>query len=115
MSQTCSQCNAPLPLGPVGAITKCGYCGTDNRFTESASPPELERLVEKAVAKVGVGIRLGPERLTSDQREFFARMRANGESRRRVQKRLAWFWAIFFAVVFLFTAVAVIFAVLYVT
>lgn len=38
MSQTCAQCNAPLPLGPSGTIAKCAYCGTDTRIAGEATP-----------------------------------------------------------------------------
>lgn len=38
MSQTCAQCNAPLPLGPSGTIAKCAYCGTETRIAGEGSP-----------------------------------------------------------------------------
>jgi hypothetical protein len=115
MGQICSQCNAPLSLDPALAVAKCAYCGTDNRVAESAGPPELERLVEKAVANVGVGVRLNPARLTSDQQKFFAGIRANGEARVAAAKRWTWLSMIVLAVILLFTAVAVILGVLHAT
>ena len=38
-AQNCSQCNAPLPLGPPGTIVTCRYCGAENTIDDPARRP----------------------------------------------------------------------------
>ena len=57
MSQLCSRCNAPLALGPAGAIAKCAYCGTETRVAGQShaginviSDPALRARLNKEIA-----------------------------------------------------------------
>lgn len=36
-SQSCTHCSAALPLGEVGTVVRCRYCGTDNRMLDLGS------------------------------------------------------------------------------
>jgi hypothetical protein len=38
-SQNCSQCNAPLSLGPPGTVVLCRYCGTENTIDDPLRKP----------------------------------------------------------------------------
>jgi uncharacterized protein (DUF2384 family) len=99
MSQLCSRCNAPLPLGPIGTIATCAYCGTDTRLVD------LDAALKTGLIKLATPEqRAEHHRRLAEEKAERAAKEANGP---RLANRIIIVVSVVFAVAFLLIARAI--------